>query len=423
MRHTWLGTALAALVLSAGAAPGQGPPPWAGGGDRDRGGDRGSRGMFGGGPPDGNMIWTMMNRGGDPNATTINLNERTDIRDRMVQRGQPIPPDGILRKEQFVADFQARMASGGGFGGPGGPGGGPPGSGGSPSGMSFSFGRGGPSYPDPATATEDQIREAMRRTDRDGDGRVSAEEGGRSDKLRERFASLDTNRDGFLDVAEYRGYVAVRYAEQVQEQQQRGMASVTPTPGSPPPGFSGGFVPPSGTPSQSGQSQDDERPVAIRFGKLPKEVPTWFEKYDTDQDGQIGLYEWRAAGEATAKFVEMDHTGDGYLTADEWVRFTRMTLEKKPDADSTAAPSSGGPGGDRMSRASSSGRSNPFDASSSRGGPGGPPAAGSDGGRRSFFGGPGGGPGGPGGGPPGMSRGGRDREKDKDKDKDKGNKG
>ena len=435
MRHTRLGAALAGVVFAAGVATAQpggfGPPGGFGGGDRggDRGdrGDRGGmRGMFGGGggPPDPGMMWTMMIARGDPNLTQINLNERTDIRDRMLQRGQAIPPDGILTKDMFVANMQQRMASGQ-FGGPGGgpPGmssGGSPGMSGGPQGMSFSFGgRGGPSYPDPATATDEQIREAMRRTDRDGDGRVSAEEGSRSDRLRDRFAALDTNRDGFLDVAEYRGYVAVRYAEQLQDQQRSGtqMTSMS-TPGGPP-GFPG-FIPPGGSPSAPGQPQEDERPVAYRFGKLPKEVPSWFEKYDTDQDGQIGLYEWRAAGEPTAKFVEMDQTGDGYLTADEWVRFTRMALEKKPD-EGEAAPTGGdrraGPGG------GSSGR-NPFAM-------GGPPSSGSSdsqsGDRRRGPGGPGGGDRGPGagsgdrgpGGPGGFFRGrGGDRpERDKDKDK------
>ena len=49
----------------------------------------------------------------------------------------------------------------------------------------------------------------------------------------------------------------------------------------------------------------------------------------------VGLYEWRrASGKTTKEFVDMDLNGDGYLTADEWIRYTKMSLEKKDDGES-----------------------------------------------------------------------------------------
>lgn len=69
---------------------------------------------------------------------------------------------------------------------------------------------------------------------------------------------------------------------------------------------------------------EEERPVAMRYGKLPKDLPSWFEDYDTDKDGQVGLYEWRKAGKPMADFTAMDLNGDGFVTADEYLRFSRQ---------------------------------------------------------------------------------------------------
>lgn len=101
---------------------------------------------------------------------------------------------------------------------------------------------------------------------------------------------------------------------------------------------------------------EEERPVAMRYGKLPKDLPSWFEDYDTDKDGQVGLYEWRKASKAMAEFTAMDLNGDGFVTADEYLRFSRQenintkiaAYEEtgvKPGSGwglGTAGPSSGG---------------------------------------------------------------------------------
>jgi lysophospholipase L1-like esterase len=53
----------------------------------------------------------------------------------------------------------------------------------------------------------------------------------------------------------------------------------------------------------------------------PIPLPDWFRQLDTDGDGQIGLYEWRASGRPLDEFQRLDRNQDGFLTADE-VRYS-----------------------------------------------------------------------------------------------------
>lgn len=71
----------------------------------DRGRDRGAST---GGPPNVDEIWRMLTRG--ENTDKIDLNQRTDIRDRMTQRGTKLPEGGILTKQKFKEDIEQRMA-------------------------------------------------------------------------------------------------------------------------------------------------------------------------------------------------------------------------------------------------------------------------------------------------------------------------
>jgi hypothetical protein len=78
------------------------------------------------------------------------------------------------------------------------------------------------------------------------------------------------------------------------------------------------------------KEEKKEPPVfAVRYGKLPDGLPLWWNDYDTNKDGQIGLHEWRLANEPTAKFYEMDLDGDGLLTPEEYLRYAAMKEEKE----------------------------------------------------------------------------------------------
>ena len=305
-----------------------GQPPAAPGG-ADGGGKRMMMvGGQGGGAPDPEMIWGFVSKG----QPTINLNDPANSRtkDRMLKDGTPIPADGILTKEAFKANWQASMdkrAAGGGQpgatpgqfqpGGQGGMGGG---------------GRGGPGGGfDPSQMTDEQLRGMMRRTDTDGDGRISAAEAAQSDRMRDSFAQYDTNRDGFIDVAEYRVYMTARFQQRDQGQPQPSPFQPQPVPGQPAPG-------------QPPGSDEPARPEVWRYGKLPKGAPSWFlaptksntAGLDADHDGQIGLYEWRRAGRPTAQFVEYDLNGDGYLTYLEYETWVKRQADKQKEEDPDA---------------------------------------------------------------------------------------
>jgi hypothetical protein len=84
---------------------------------------------------------------------------------------------------------------------------------------------------------------------------------------------------------------------------------------------------------------EDSRPTVYRLGKMPKDLPSWFEQLDTDKDGQVGLYEWKKAGRNVDEFLAMDANKDGFLTAEEVLRHQRARgLSASASTVATASP-------------------------------------------------------------------------------------
>jgi Ca2+-binding EF-hand superfamily protein len=185
--------------------------------------------------------------------------------------------NGQLTREQFADYWQDRMASRtGGRGGPAG----------SPS-----------ASPSAVPAGDDPAKQSFDRLDANRDGVLTDSE--IPEGLREDLSKWDSNRDGRVQLDEYRAYLKAHGAA----------------------GAAGPNVHLVAPPSLE---ELDKRTTVFRAGNLPAELRrTWFEELDTDKDGQIGLYEWRAGGRSLAEFRAIDTNGDGFITAEEAVRWVR----------------------------------------------------------------------------------------------------
>lgn len=391
-------------VPPGGSPMGGAPGGFGGFGGRDRGGDRGSRGFggFGGSPmgssmtpggggfnssamADGSFSRLQASYGGSGDTLDYSrIPQATrDQSNAMAQRfgGEPLPTSGSITKDQFRDQFAKRMEamrSGGGRGGfsmtmststPGAPTGAvsfdatntAPGA--TPGGMQPQWGsmqqpggfsgRGGF---DPSQINDQQIQERFRRYDRDNDGKITAAEAQQSDRLRGVFQQYDKNADGSMDFAEYKTY----YVDAISGQNSSGSNSSSQ-------GGPGGWGSPDGSGGRDPrQPVEEPKPVVLRYGKLPKELPSWFNSLDTNQDGQIALYEWRNDGRLATDFLPMDLNGDGLVTAEEYLRYKNPSLSSGSSGASGDARGGGRPG----SSGEASRGGSPFGGMFNRGGSG-----------------------------------------------------
>jgi hypothetical protein len=133
----------------------------------------------------------------------------------------------------------------------------------------------------------------FKKLDIDADGQVSLWEWRRAGKALSEFKQWDRDRDGFITRDE-----------------------AIPKKPAPSPAI----------PGKSGKNADaaadddswDSRPIVHRAGKLPAAgLPDWFKKLDIDRDGQVALWEWRAAGKKLDDFKLWDRDDDGFITPEE----------------------------------------------------------------------------------------------------------
>jgi Ca2+-binding EF-hand superfamily protein len=284
-------------------------------------------------------------------------------RAQMGRFSSQLPSSGTISREQYRTQFEQRMQEmRSRFGSRG--------RGGDSGDRSSPFSRGGPPSMGGSSSSNDIADNILRSGDRNGDGRLTPDEV-TSNRMRESFQQYDTNRDGALDLNEIRSYMQARFASRGgSSDSSSSSSSMSPSPY--PPGGPGNWVPRGNNARRDRRSRDDRNdsrngfrgpnqpqedalPVVYRYGKLPKEFP--FADLDTDKDGQIGLYEWRHAEKSIKEFTELDLNGDGYLTADEWLRSQRLAAEKKAasgdptsatSTSTSASTSRGGPFGGNM---------------------------------------------------------------------------
>jgi Ca2+-binding EF-hand superfamily protein len=285
--------------------------------------------------------------------------------------------NGQITREQFMAYSQQRAQErASGMGGPPAPPGSAPGTLPTPGGPAS--GRSGAAADPNAEAWNRWVEDRFRRYDHNGDGLLNFDE--MPESLRAERDKWDTNHDGFIDLNEFKAYYQARTQQRMAES---GAASP----------FGALPVDQYGLPiTVPVEEEEDKKPVVYRSGKLPKELPSWFKQLDTDNDGQIGLYEWKLSGRSIEEFQSMDRNNDGFLTIEEVLRFTANNKANSEEVAAANGENSNGPGdGNNASMMPSRGpRSFGGNGppSMGRGGPprmpggGGPPRGGSTGGGR-----------------------------------------
>ncbi len=199
--------------------------------------------------------------------------------------------------------------------------------------------------------TDEQIMVMMQRYDLDKDGRISKEEASQNNRIAPYFDAYATG--GYMGLAEYKRFMidSVNKTGPVAEIQGGAGTGFNNQSnfGSSPDMMSQDMM--GGKNNKRGKvnpGEEETEPINVwRFGKLPVQLPSWWEQLDEDKDGQIGLYEWRKVGRDIKEFKEMDLNGDGLLTPDEWIKYQKQLYEPKPGDKSDVIAARVGTGGTR----------------------------------------------------------------------------
>jgi Ca2+-binding EF-hand superfamily protein len=288
-----LALAVANTALTQFQGPGRGGRGGRGGGmggpgGPGGGGPGGGGGRMGGGRMNPDMIFNMMSQGKD----YIVISEIRMNRDRAEEYAQRKGiTNGQLTREQFADYLQERFAE---------------------RQASRAAAPGGAGSGDPA-------KDYFDRLDRNRDGVLTDDE--IPGPMRADLGKWDSNRDGKIQLEEYRAYFK---ANAPAEATQAAVNVTAPNP----------------------LEELDKRATVYRAGNLPPELQrTWFEECDTDKDGQVGLYEWKASGYPVSEFRAMDANGDGFITAEEALRWVRKNGGGNTSTATAAAGFGRGQGG------------------------------------------------------------------------------
>ena len=154
----------------------------------------------------------------------------------------------------------------------------------------------------------------FRKLDQDKDGYLTRDE--MPDVLRDQLGKWDANRDGAIDFAEY----GVYYQAQLKWVSE---------------GVASGEIPLKAAQAMGVRVAEPEqlptpRAVPDRPAQAKPNLPDWFYKFDIDQDGQVGLYEWKKMGRLTADFLEIDTNNDGFITAAELLSYLARSSTRRP---------------------------------------------------------------------------------------------
>lgn len=180
----------------------------------------------------------------------------------------------------------------------------------------------GESEQDRAERLKRMTEDYFNRHDSNKDGQLDQSE--MSDRLRENYKEHDKNGDGKISREEAAGYLQ-GWVDRRSRDGNNSSSSNSP-------GINALII----------QAVPQDRPLVYRPGSLPKGLPDWFASCDSeDNDGQIGLYEWRKSGKSLEEFNRWDLNQDGFLTPDEVLRAQSLVSN---DSRSSSPDSMGGAG-------------------------------------------------------------------------------
>jgi Ca2+-binding EF-hand superfamily protein len=175
-------------------------------------------------------------------------------------------------------------------------------------------GRGGPGGG--GNSLDDFVQRQFQRYDLNGDGVLNHDE--MPENLRAELDKWDTDKNGLIDLNEFKAWMQARIQQRILERNDDNKDA-----------------------GDSPALPERKQPVAYRIGKLPQGLPDWFTQLDTDQDAQIGLYEWKVSGRSLDEFNKIDRNGDGFLTVDE-VLYYEASQGRGPPVAADGAPTEGG---------------------------------------------------------------------------------
>jgi hypothetical protein len=181
----------------------------------------------------------------------------------------------------------------------------------------------------PPSVQNGQAQRIFQKLDRDADGALRFDE--MPDTLRSERGRWDRNGDGFLDVGEYWAYYQSLLGT-LTEHVTSGQIDLRLKRGGP----TGNTT---ALPSPPGEKP---RPTVVRSTNLPARLPPWFTQLDTDEDTQVGLYEWKLGGRPLDEFFRMDRNDDGFITVEELIRHLSQESADKANRAAGAAKSKGG---------------------------------------------------------------------------------
>jgi Ca2+-binding EF-hand superfamily protein len=189
----------------------------------------------------------------------------------------------------------------------------------------------GDSKPGDSASTDEEAKRIFKTIDTNSDGKIDeAELKNSRSQLREQRDTYDKNKNGTIEQDEFNEYWKAR-SQRNNRGDNKGSSDSNRTE-TKPNTDADRFATVTTTPTTP-----DARPVIFRYGKLPKELPDWFAKYDEsgDKDGQVGLYEWIKGGGKSDEFAKYDLNSDGFVTAEEVILQARRASGTKMVAVST----------------------------------------------------------------------------------------